>query len=226
MWEPQWPALTERFRVVRLDLRGYGQTPLPAVPYSNARDVLRLLDELGLERAALVGNSLGGRVALDVATLARGRVTRLALLAAGLRDWEWSEAIRSFGAEEDEAVERGDLDEATEINVRMWLSPGAPPDVRDLVRTMQRHAFDVDQAAYAADPQPGPVEEIHIDLARIAVPVLVVVGAHDVPDFLQIGELLERELPDARLVVLDTGHLVSMEAPDETTELLLDFLEM
>ena len=164
MWEPQWPALTGRFRVVRLDLRGYGETPLPAGPYSNARDVLRLLDELGVERAAFVGNSYGGRVALDVAALAPDRVTRLVLLSPGLRDWEWSEAIRAFNAEEEAAYERGDLDAATELNVRTWLAPDAPDEVRALVRTMQRHAFDVDHAAYAADPQPGPEEEIHIDL--------------------------------------------------------------
>jgi 3-oxoadipate enol-lactonase len=225
MWEPQWEALSEPFRVVRCDLRGYGGTPLPGGPYSNARDVLRLLDVLGIERASFVGSSFGGRVALDVAMLAPDRVARLALLCAGRRDWDWSEQVQAFWAAEEEAIERDDLDEATEINVRAWLSDRASDEVRELVRMMQRHAFGVQHAAYKSEPQPGPDEDVTVDLARIAVPVLAVAGSRDFPDFLQIARQLDREIPNARLVELDSGHLPSLELPEETTQLLLQFLD-
>jgi 3-oxoadipate enol-lactonase len=225
MWEPQWAALTERFRVVRCDLRGYGGTPLPAGPYSDARDVLRLLGLLGIERASFVGSSFGGRVALDVAMLAPDRLVRLALLCTALRGWDRSPEVQEFGAAEDEAVERNDLDEATEINVRAWLSDRASEEVRDLVRTMQRHAFGVQHAAYTAEPPPGPDEDVKVDLERIAVPVLAVAGSRDFPDFLQIARHLEREIPNARLVELDSGHLPNLELPEQTTQLLRSFLE-
>jgi len=66
MWESQWQTFPRVHRTVRCDLRGFGQTPLPTEPYSNARDVVELLDRLELGAAALVGVSLGGRVALEV----------------------------------------------------------------------------------------------------------------------------------------------------------------
>src|SRR5690349_2994042 len=70
MWDAQWPGLVDAgFRVVRCDFRGFGQTPPADRPYSNADDVLTLLDSLGIERAALVGASYGGQVALEVAAL-------------------------------------------------------------------------------------------------------------------------------------------------------------
>src|SRR4051794_33940355 len=81
MWDPQLPALVNAgYRVVRCDLRGFGQTPMPTRPYSNALDVADLLDLLGIERTALAGSSGGGRVALEVAARRPRRVTALALL--------------------------------------------------------------------------------------------------------------------------------------------------
>src|SRR5215475_617585 len=67
MWEPLWPVLVEQYHGVRVDLRGFGGTPLPPEPYTNAADVIAVLDHLKVERAALVGSSMGGRVALEVA---------------------------------------------------------------------------------------------------------------------------------------------------------------
>src|SRR4051794_13363193 len=67
MWEPQWRQLTERFRTVRLDLRGFGDSPLPPERFNPADDVRRLLGELAIDRARFVGASFGGRVALEVA---------------------------------------------------------------------------------------------------------------------------------------------------------------
>src|SRR6478672_6628098 len=81
MWDTQVDELVPGHSVLRLDLRGYGHTPLePGASYSDAGDVLALLDELGLERYALVGASYGGWVALQVATAAPDRVERIVLL--------------------------------------------------------------------------------------------------------------------------------------------------
>jgi pimeloyl-ACP methyl ester carboxylesterase len=231
MWDELFKALACEFTVLRYDLRGYGDSTLPPGPFSQARDLLGLLDHVGIERAALVGVSYGGRVALDTAFVAPERVAALVLAAPGLRDHESSAAVRAFGEEEERLLDAGDVDGATELNVRLWVDgPNRGPDdvreqIRDRVRQMQRRAFDVQLAAYEADPPPGPEDPVVLRLGEIAAPTLVIVGDADVPDFLEIADELEAGLPDARRVVLaDAAHTLPLERPDEFRELTLEFL--
>jgi pimeloyl-ACP methyl ester carboxylesterase len=67
MWGPRWDAFPAAHRTVRYDLRGFGRSPLPPQPYSHGRDLIALFERLRIEQATLVGASLGGRVALEVA---------------------------------------------------------------------------------------------------------------------------------------------------------------
>ncbi len=84
MWDPLLAALTARFRVVRLDFRGFGRSPWAAdKPSTDASDVADVLDSLGVSGAAVVGASHGGRVALELATARADLVGRLVLLNAG-----------------------------------------------------------------------------------------------------------------------------------------------
>lgn len=231
MWDELVGPLALEFTVLRYDLRGYGDSTLPPGPFSQVRDLLGLLDHVGIEQAALVGVSYGGRVALETAFVASERVTALVLSAPGLRDHEWSAAVREFGEEEERLLEAGDVDGATELNVRLWVDgPNRGPDavregVRVRVRQMQRRAFEIQVAAYEADPPPGPEDPLVVRLGEIAAPTLVIVGDADVPDFLEIADKLEAGLPDARKVVLaDTAHTVPLERPEEFRELTLEFL--
>ncbi len=149
MWDPQWRSFAGTHRVLRYDMRGYGRSPLPPEPYSNGRDLLDVMDAAGIERAALVAVSMGGRVALEVALAEPARVAALVAVGAGLPGHEWSPAAHEFFAAEDAAIERGDLDAATELNVRFWVDgPRRAPEqvdasVRERVREMQRRAFDL-----------------------------------------------------------------------------------
>jgi 3-oxoadipate enol-lactonase len=132
MWKSQWQTFPQVHRTVRCDLRGFGETPLPTEPYSNARDVVELLDRLELGAAALVGVSLGGRVALEVALARPDLVERLVLVGPGLPGHAWSDTVRSYSEQEDDAVARGDLDAAVEVNLRMWVDgPNRRPDEVD-----------------------------------------------------------------------------------------------
>lgn len=220
-WDPQWEALTARHRVLRYDRRGYGESALPTEEYDDASDLVRLLDELGIERAALVGSSAGGVVAQQVAAEWPERVTRLVLLCADA-DVEPTAAIRAFAEREDALLEAGDVAAAVELNVETFLGPDASDAARDLVREMQRRAFEVQLAAGDDVPVlPGP----DLRLERATMPALVVSGARDVDYFALAADHLAAELPDARALVLDwAGHLPNLERPDETTALLLDAL--
>ena len=230
MWDELVEALAPEFTVLRYDMRGYGNSTLPPGPFSQSGDLLALLNHVGIERAALVGVSYGGRVALDTAFVAPERVTRLVLVAAGLRDHEWSNVVRRFGDEEERLLESGDLTAATDLNVRLWVDgPNRGPDpvreaVRERVRTMQRRAFEIQEPAYAATPPPGPEDPVNVRIDEIRAPALVVVGDADAPDFPEIADRLEAELPNARKVVLpDTAHTIPLERPDEFRELTLEF---
>jgi 3-oxoadipate enol-lactonase len=222
MWDPQLPALVAAgHRVVRCDLRGFGETPVPDRPYDDAQDVVDLLDELGVEQTAVVGASGGGRVAQEVAARWPRRVTALALLCTAMADHEPSARLQAFGAREEALIEAGDVAGATELNVELWLGPQAGEATREKVREMQRHAFEV-QLVAVEEFEPIRVE---VDLSAITAPTLVVSGAHDVADFREIAAFLVGRLADARHVELDwAGHLPSLERPDAVNPLLVDFL--
>ncbi|MFI7543341.1 alpha/beta fold hydrolase [Actinoplanes sp. NPDC049599] len=222
MWDPQIPALVAAgHRVVRCDFRGFGDTPVPDRPSSDADDVVALLDALGAPRVALVGASGGGRVALEIAAGRPERVTALALLCTAVAGHEAGAELRAVGAREDALLEAGDVAGATELNVRTWVGPAADEQTRDKVRRMQRHAFDV-QLAAAEEFPPVRTEP---DPSAITARTLLVSGRHDLTDFREIAAGLARRIPGARHVELDwAGHLPSLERPEAVNPLLVDFL--
>jgi pimeloyl-ACP methyl ester carboxylesterase len=222
MWDPQWAPLRDAgYRVIRCDFRGFGQTPPPDRPYNNADDVADLLKSLGVERAALIGSSFGGRVALEVAARRPDMVTALALLCPGSTEHVPGAELRSFSEREEALLAAGDIDDAVELNVQTFVGPAADDTVREQVRCMQRHAFDVQPAAVEDFPQLAT----EVDLSAITAPCLAVSGGHDLPDFRQIAVGLPARLADARHEELAwAGHLPNMERPAEVTGLLLRFL--
>lgn len=222
MWDPQWAALVDAgYRVVRCDLRGFGESPAPDRPYDNAGDVIDLLGSLGIGRAALVGSSYGGRVALETAARRPEMVTALALLCSDLPAHVPGDALRAFGRREDELITAGDVEGAVELNVETLLGPEADATVRERVRRMQRRAFEVQLAAPEEFAQVARVA----DLSLITAPCLAVSGGHDLPDFREIAAALPVRLDGARHVELPwAGHLPSLERPDAVTDLLKRFL--
>lgn len=231
MWDPQWEEWSRSFRLLRLDLRGFGRSPLPPERFSNARDLIALLEEHGFEPTALVGGSLGGRVALEVAVARPDLVSRLVLIAPGLPGHEWSEEIRSSWEEEAAAVESGDLDQAVDVNLRVWVDgPGRRAEdvdgqLRAQVAEMQRLAFEVQVAAGEEPEEELLVPDLAERLGEIGVPTLLVIGEEDVPDMHAIAERLAREIPGARLgTIPDTAHVPNMERPREFDEVVLPFL--
>ncbi len=210
----QWArevALLAPRDVLTPDLPGFGETPEPEGEFSP-------LDGLLDRPAAVVGNSLGGRIALQLALARPELVQRLLLVAPGLPGHDWSPEVRAFGEAEDEALERGDLDAATEVCVEFW----AQPQVRDIIRPMQRRAFELQFGAPEPQERPGPA----LDPAAIRCPTTIAIGEHDVRDFHEIGARLAAEIPGARLVTIPgAGHLPNLETPEAFDRVLLEFLE-
>ena len=207
-------------RAIAPDLPGFGDEPLRLGRLSYVEHVSALLDS----PAAVVGCSLGGRIALELAVERPELVERLVLVNSALPGWTWSEGVQAANAEEDAALERGDLAAAAEANL-FWLASDASDAVRDLVREMVIRSFELQLPVYEqveSVPVEPPANE---RLGEIRVPTLIVVGGDDVPDMAEIAAILAARVPDTRLETIEgAGHLPSLERPDELNRLLLDFL--
>jgi 3-oxoadipate enol-lactonase len=224
-WDRQVAVLAPSHTVVRYDLRGFGNSPLRAGPWSHVDDLHDLLNELPIQKTALVGNSFGGRVALEFAVVHPERVTMLALVAAALRD-QSSDEMRRFFAAEHELLERGDIEGVVELNLETWVQP----HVRDVVRPMQRRALELQMAAYESDAPPDAEGQLDPRaskrLGELRVPTLVLVGDRDIQHFRGLAERFAAEIPGARLEVIEgAGHLPSLECPDDFDRALIDFLK-
>jgi 3-oxoadipate enol-lactonase len=202
------------------DLPGFGTEPLETdtVDY---RQFVR--DRLPPEPVTLIGTSLGGRIALELALESPERVAALVLVGPGLDGHDWSDELDAVWNDEEEALARDDLDAAAQINVRVWLADDAEPEVAELAAEMQRNAF-VRQRGHE-------LRMTHLDppastrLAEIRVPTLVVTGDEDVRDIHAIADKLTAEIPGAeRATIAGSGHLPSLERPDEFDRVVLAFL--
>jgi 3-oxoadipate enol-lactonase len=230
MWDPQWERLASGHRSVRCDFRGYGRSSLAPGTYSHPGDVIELLDELALGPATLVGASLGGGVALQVALARPDLVSALVLVGSGVRGHDWSQEVVDAWAEEEAAFERGDLDTAVDVNLRFWVDgphrgqAEVDPSVRARVAEMTRTMLEL-AAGEAGDDEEALVDDVGDRLGEIQGPVLVLVGELDRADVHAIADRLVAELPNVRrATIAGTAHVPSMERPDEFNRIVLEFL--
>jgi pimeloyl-ACP methyl ester carboxylesterase len=217
-WGRQWPALTARHRVVAPDLRGFGETPLPGESgWSASADLLALLDAVGLDQVAVVGSSYGGRIALELASVAPERVSRLVLLCSAAPGFEPTPDVIAFGEREEALLTAGDVDAAVALNVATWLGPDADEQARADLARWQRRTFEVQEGGDELEPDRPPVEP-----ARIDVPTTLFSGAHDLALFSLVARGLAETMPEARHVELSwAGHLPNLERPEQLEYLLL-----
>lgn len=226
MWDEQFDEFAQHFRVIRYDARGYGRSDMPAGPFAHRDDLDGLLLFLGVERAALVGLSMGGSTAIDFTLDHTAMVWALVPVAAGVSGYQYSESMTRADAEEEAAFERGDMDAVYEINLRTWVDgPTRPPDavdpaIREKVRQMQR------DASTSTDGQPRRLDPPAIGrLAEITAPTFVIAGDADMPDMPAIADLLTTGIAGAQQAIIPgVAHMVNMERPAEFNRLVLDFL--
>jgi pimeloyl-ACP methyl ester carboxylesterase len=218
LWEPVVPFLAERFRTIRTDLRFFGRSTGPAVPWSWEEDVVGVLDELGVERVGLVGLSLGGRIALDVALAHPERLWAVVGVVPGLSGHE----AEAYTAEHEARYEAAEdkLKAMLEIDLEVWAPLGADDRIRQLWQATP-DANPLPDGVEPRDPAGAPAKE---RLGELAVPTLVVTAKHDPPGFREIGPLVANAAPDARHVELDSDHYLTLREPELVAGVLLEFL--
>lgn len=229
MWDPQWPALRERFHAIRYDARGFGSSADPNRPYTLHGDALDVLDALEIERAAVVGASMGGGAALDMALAVPHRVSALATVNSTPSGWHHAREIMRLWEAVDAAYETQGLDAANELEMKMWLDgPHRPTedvdrDVRLAVASVNRVLLER-QAAFEVEPgelHPPAIER----LADLACPSLVITGELDHPSVLAGAFELARQTGAEHAEIAGAAHLPNLERPREFNAALLPFLE-
>lgn len=225
MWsEHLQPIAQAGYRVLAVDLPGFGEAPLTPGEQAPWMEVLRTMDELLIERAALVGIAFGGAMALRTALLSPSRVWALALVSAPAPGLEPSEELRAIWAAEGAALERGDLEGAVDAVVSGWTRPEAPVTLRERIAAMQRRSFLM-QSTVTAYRAPDPIAQYPEALGKLEVGTLVAVGEGDTREFRNGAALLARTIPRARYAVIEgAGHLAPLEAPEAFRRVLLEFL--
>jgi 3-oxoadipate enol-lactonase len=216
MWEPQAAALRDELRLVRLDTRGHGGSPVPEGPWTLADlggDVLALLDSLGIATASFAGVSLGGSTAVWLAAHAPERVEYAfpcftSAWFGGPDPWlQRAEIVRAKGVE---AVADGVLER--------WFTPQADPD---LVARMRAMIVATPPDGYAAATEVVAHLDLRPDLGQITAPTLVISGSEDPATPQEVGRALAAGIPGAEFACLEgAAHLGNLERPDEFTDLL------
>lgn len=230
-WNEVVPLLNAAgYRTIRYDQRGAGETTTEDVAFSRVDDLLVVLDARGVNRAVLVGNSMGGRLAFDTAISAPERVVAIVGVAAGLGGFDGgntaTELAMFLEMERLEAQDPVDPQAVAEIDIRVWVDgPGQPPTrvlaaIRDLVREMD--LFDPSRPQGRPLPLDPPASQ---RLAELRCPILAVAGALDVSEVAVTAHHLEAHAPNARALVWpDVAHMIGMEQPVRLADTIVEFV--
>ncbi len=239
-WSRNIPVLAENYRVIAVDLPGYGYSSKDYYPYSlsfYAQVLTEMLTELGIESAVFVGHSMGGQISIITALTYPERVDKLVLISpAGVEEFEEGEKdwFRSVAIPEltlDAGVRQID------VNLKRNFY-NTPPEAQFMItdRIRVRGASDFPMYAYAvAENIKAMVNEPTSDrLGDIQQETLVLFGKYDslIPNMFlnggcteDIGRIAEREIPNSHLIMVDNcGHFVQFEQPDVTNREILQFL--
>jgi len=227
MWDEQVEAWRARLRLVRFDCRGFGRTTSEDVEYSNRDDILRLLDAVGVERAALVGASRGGSIAIDFTLEQPDRVSALVPVGSGLGGFDGPDDGIDWD-EMEEIFKQKRWDELVEREVAIWTdgigqsADRVDPDVRRRMTMWGLENYRAEQPAEKAQQLKPPASG---RLGEIRVPTLVTWGDLDAPSVQAASELMASEIANARRQVFPgVAHMVNLERPKEFNELVGEFL--
>jgi 2-hydroxy-6-oxonona-2,4-dienedioate hydrolase len=231
-WNNEFAHFARRFRVLRYDMRGYGKSKPVGGEFSHLQDLTALLDYLQIDQPAiLMGCSIGGGLAMDFTLTQPSRVAGLIMVDSNPRGLELDVPDPPEFEEAEKAYNAGDLDLLAEIETQIWFdgvdrTPAqVNPVMRQLAYEMNRHALSLDAKGLGKrlpDTQVPAVER----LSELHVPVLVIVGAQDIPYMQAAADYMVEKIPSARKEIIeDAAHLANMDQPDEFRRVVTAFLD-
>lgn len=228
MWDHQFMCFSQGFKVIRYDARGFGKSEVPDKPFFPYRDLCVLLKFLNIEKAHVLGLSMGGAVAIDFALEFPHMVQSLILAAPALHGHTYSEGFIFKGAEllalsRDEGAAAAVQALFTNPSFAYTIPPEESQHGRKKFKQMATDFFQVFRwdVNLGQTLQPSAANRI----SEIREPTLLTAGEKDHKENLAVVARLEDELGNAKKVLLpDTGHMVNMEKPEEFNRIVLSFL--
>jgi pimeloyl-ACP methyl ester carboxylesterase len=221
IWDPVLAALTAKYRVIRYDARGFGQSPAPSVKFSLLRDLVAVLDHYGVRRAAFVGCSQGGGSALGLALAQPERVSALVLLCPGIPGFPYPEedADDELAAEYERAHAAGDVDALAGVMQRIWGAAGATQAVMEQLRSAARASIRAEDLELEDPPAFGR-------LGEISVPASLMVGDADYPPLVESNRQAGGLIPGCEFVLVPgMDHLPPLREPALVLELITRTLD-
>lgn len=233
MWDDQFAVFAERYQVIRYDIRGFGKTDMPQVPYSDVQDLYELLKHLQIEKAYLLGLSLGGMIAIDFTLEHSDMVDALVLVGAAVggvtpqqmyTEEQLQEQIQRWEPFQ-KAVRERNVPQMVEIlmNHPTLVPPPKYASAHQHVReNLSEYSF-----VYVLDPAPKQeiVPPAWERLREIHIPTLIVVGGDDDIALHLIADKFEQDIVCAnRITIPETHHMPNLEKPEEFNAIVLEFL--
>lgn len=222
IWDPQFGEFARYHDVVRYDVRGYGRSDRPTLPYSDLRDLRYLLGELGIERCALVGCATGAQLALDFTLLFPSLVDAIVVVSPGVSGYRWNDAgLEILVDEVDDAIRAGDLQRAMDVELAVWapLTAGPAPSAARAIAMDNLHVLRMNDDLLET-PSPALAH-----LGDVEAATLVVVGDRDLEEVHRIAQLLVSSIPGAsKREIANADQLVNVARPETFNQVVLDFL--
>ena len=223
MWDGQLP-LAGDLHLVRVDHRGHGRSPVPRGPYEIGdlgRDVLELMDGLGLERASYCGLSIGGMVGMWLGVHAPDRIDRLVLLCTSA----YLPPVSMWQERAQAVLAAGSVEGIADAVVERWLTPGFAASNADVRATLRAMLVGTSPEGYASCC--GAIERMDLrgELSRIGAPTLVVSGSDDPSTPVEHQRVIADAIPGARHeTVGPAAHLAAVEQAEAVNRLILEHL--
>ena len=226
MWDDQFEVFAQHYQVVRYDVREHGLSQGSSDSYFDHEDLYGLLSYLGIDKAVLIGLSMGGIIAIDFALEHPEMVRALIPVAPGLSGYRFS--LSEFRQNLNAAYQERDFSKYVEVFQQAWTDgPHRTADqvdagVREKVRMIaSEQVVSHNLQRKVRYLQPPAINR----LAEIQVPTLAILGTLDMPDISNIVDLLVEGIRDAeKVMVPDVAHMVNMERPEEFNQIVLNFL--
>jgi pimeloyl-ACP methyl ester carboxylesterase len=230
MWDDQMDALTARHRVIRFDARGHGRSSTPTEPFRQCDDVAELLGRLGVERATLVGLSMGAGAATDTTLEYPHLVEKLVVMCAATNEPTFADPwILDIQRRQREAERDLDAPRWIELFLRMGLI-GPYREPADVDQTVLARCREMITDTVKNHVRPDAVAPHHVEgswerLGEISVPCLGFIGALDVSDHNDMVRRFAAGVAECEIVEIGgSAHMPNMERPADVNEALLRFL--
>ncbi len=222
MWNDQAGEFTKHFRLVRYDRRGHGKSGVPQSPYAMerlGRDVLAVLDALGIQKTNWCGLSMGGMVGQWLGANAPNRVDKLVL-----SNTQSYYADKTFWHERIKFVREKGLDALVEPNMVRWFTEDFRQRAPETIARMKEMFVATKVPGYIGCCEAIAAMDLRAGNARITAPTLVIVGAKDAATPPSAGETIAETIKGAKLAALEAAHISNVEQPKQYTETVLNFL--